>query len=198
MDAKVYEQIRNVATLPGIVCASYAMPDAHWGYGFSIGGVAAFDSDVGGVVAVGGIGFDLSCGVRSLHTALKRDDVETVKEASADALHRGTPAGVGSTGRIRLDADKMDSRLAGGTRWAVERGGMAGAVPAAVSEHAKRRQRDEMGTLGSGNHCLEIQHVAPYNPGSNHTLGFSSTALATELCAVRGLDRLSSRARPRQ
>ena len=86
MDEKVYEQVRNVATLPGIVKASYAMPDAHWGYGFPIGGVAAFDPDLGGVVSAGGVGFDISCGVRTLHTGLTRADIEPVKERLADAL----------------------------------------------------------------------------------------------------------------
>src|SRR5690606_36328203 len=101
MDEKVYEQVCNVATLPGIVRASYAMPDAHWGYGFPIGGVAAFDPDDGGVVSAGGVGFDISCGVRSLHIGLKREDVEPLKEQLANQLFRDVPAGVGSTGRIR-------------------------------------------------------------------------------------------------
>ena len=203
MDVKVYEQVRNVATLPGIVRASYAMPDAHWGYGFPIGGVAAFDADTGGVISAGGVGFDISCGVRSLHTALKRDDIETVKEALADALHREIPAGVGSTGRIRLDPDEMDAMLAGGARWAVERGYgeaedlerieehgcMAGAVPAEVSEHAKRRQRDEMGTLGSGNHYLEIQHVAEvYDHDIGRAFGLEPGDILTTIhCGSRGL-----------
>lgn len=203
MDVKVYEQVRNVATLPGIVRASYAMPDAHWGYGFPIGGVAAFDADTGGVISAGGVGFDISCGVRSLHTALKRDDIETVKEALADALHREIPAGVGSTGRIRLDPDEMDAMLAGGARWAVERGYgeaedlerieehgcMAGAVPAEVSEHAKRRQRDEMGTLGSGNHYLEIQHVAEvYDHDIARAFGLEPGDILTTIhCGSRGL-----------
>lgn len=173
MDSKVYEQVSNVAALPGIVRASYAMPDAHWGYGFPIGGVAAFDADAGGVVSAGGVGFDISCGVRSLHTGLKRAQIEPVKNVLADALFREIPAGLGSTGPIRLGADDMDAMLAGGAQWAVargygepqdlerieEHGCMAGAVPAAVSEHAKKRQRDEMGTLGSGNHYLEVQHI---------------------------------------
>ncbi|MFZ5539517.1 MAG: RtcB family protein [Pseudomonadota bacterium] len=174
MDEKVYEQVANVAKLPGIVAASYAMPDAHWGYGFPIGGVAAFDPDEGGVVSAGGVGFDISCGVRCLHTGLKSADVEACKTLLADALYARIPAGVGSTGAIRLSPSEMDSMLAGGARWAVERGYgsaedlerieergcMRGAQPEAVSEHAKKRQRDEMGTLGSGNHYLEVQRVA--------------------------------------
>jgi tRNA-splicing ligase RtcB (3'-phosphate/5'-hydroxy nucleic acid ligase) len=173
MDDKVFEQVANVAKLPGIVKASYAMPDAHWGYGFPIGGVAAFDAEHGGVVSAGGVGFDISCGVRCLHTRLKRDDVMVSQQALADALFAHIPAGMGSTGAIRLGAEAMDAMLAGGAQWAVkqgygqaedllrteEGGRMAGAQPQAVSDHAKRRQRDEMGTLGSGNHYLEVQHV---------------------------------------
>src|SRR5690606_13414695 len=122
MDDKVYDQVTNVATLPGIVKASFAMPDAHWGYGFPIGGVAAFDPDDGGVVSAGGVGFDISCGVRSLHTGLTLDEVRASQKALADQLFRDIPAGVGSTGRIRLDDDEMHAMLAGGARWAVERG----------------------------------------------------------------------------
>ncbi len=174
MDDKVVEQLCNVATLPGIVKAAYAMPDAHWGYGFPIGGVAAFDPDEGGVVSMGGVGFDISCGVRTLTTGVTADDVRAVQRALAEQLFRVVPAGVGSTGRIRLDPDAMDAMLTGGARWAVdsgygteadlerteERGRMAGAKSDAVSDRAKQRQRDEMGTLGSGNHYLEVQRVA--------------------------------------
>jgi tRNA-splicing ligase RtcB len=174
MDDKVYEQVVNVATLPGIVKGSFAMPDAHWGYGFPIGGVAAFDPDQGGVVSAGGVGFDISCGVRSLHTGLTLADLEPAKRALADVLFERIPAGMGSTGSIRLSADEMQAMLTGGAQWAVERGWgeradldrveehgrMLHAKPGEVSEQAKKRQRDEMGTLGSGNHYLEVQHVA--------------------------------------
>jgi tRNA-splicing ligase RtcB (3'-phosphate/5'-hydroxy nucleic acid ligase) len=174
MDEKVRTQISNVAMLPGIVRASYAMPDAHWGYGFPIGGVAAFDPADGGVISAGGVGFDISCGVRTLHTGLTITDVGPLKSAFADALFHAIPAGMGRTGAIRLSAAEMDAMLRGGARWAVdrgwgraedlerieERGCMMGADPAQVSERAKVRQRDEMGTLGSGNHYLELQHVA--------------------------------------
>src|SRR5688572_630142 len=100
MDDKVLEQVSNVAKLPGIVRASYAMPDAHWGYGFPIGGVAAFDPDAGGVVSAGGVGFDISCGVRTLTTGLVVEDILGVQKALADELSRSVPAGVGSTGRL--------------------------------------------------------------------------------------------------
>ncbi len=173
MDQKVYQQTVNVATLPGIVQASYAMPDAHWGYGFPIGGVAAFDPDAGGVVSAGGVGFDISCGVRCLHTGLVRADVLAVQEQLADALFARIPAGLGSTGIVHLNAQEMDAMLVGGAKWAVaqgwgtsedlerieEHGQMLHAKPVRVSDQAKKRQRDEMGTLGSGNHYLEVQQV---------------------------------------
>ncbi|MEN8213819.1 MAG: RtcB family protein [Pseudomonadota bacterium] len=172
MDDKVYEQITNVATLPGIVGAAYAMPDAHWGYGFPIGGVAAFDTG-DGVISAGGVGFDISCGVRTLHTGLTPGMVIDNQRQLADTLFRRIPAGLGSTGTIHLNRSEMDAMLSGGARWAVERGYgeerdlerieehgvMAGADPGEVSEHARKRQRSEMGTLGSGNHYLEVQRV---------------------------------------
>jgi tRNA-splicing ligase RtcB (3'-phosphate/5'-hydroxy nucleic acid ligase) len=173
MDRKVYEQAVNVAALPGIVKASYAMPDAHWGYGFPIGGVAAFDPEEGGVVSAGGVGFDISCGVRCLHTGLSREDIMKIQAPLAHELSRAIPAGLGSTGEIRLGDKEMDAMLSGGAAWAVqrgwgeeadlerieERGQMKHAKPGNVSAQAKKRQRDEMGTLGSGNHYLEIQEV---------------------------------------
>ena len=174
MDDKVGVQIRNVASLPGIVAAAYAMPDAHWGYGFPIGGVAAFDPEQGGVVSAGGVGFDISCGVRLLTMGVSAAEIRRVQEPLAHELSRAIPAGVGSHGRILLDEAQMTAMLAGGAGWAVaegyglaedlerieERGTMAGATPDAVSEKARRRQQDEMGTLGSGNHYLEVQEVA--------------------------------------
>lgn len=173
MDDKVFEQTANVATLPGIVKASFAMPDAHWGYGFPIGGVAAFDPDRGGVISAGGVGFDVSCGVRTMLTGLRVSEVVSVQKPLADALFETVPAGVGSKGKIALDTASMDAMLQGGAAWAVdsgwgvtrdlerieEHGQMSGADPACVSDKAKKRQRREMGTLGSGNHYLEIQAV---------------------------------------
>ena len=172
MDDKVYEQVTNVAKLPGIVKASYAMPDAHWGYGFPIGGVAAFDPEEG-MISAGGVGFDISCGVRALKTGLSKQDIEAVKHNLADALEWFIPAGVGSTGSIKLSMREMDDMLRGGAQWAVkqgwgesadlqhieEQGCMEGAVPSDVSDQAKKRQQKEMGTLGSGNHYLEVQYV---------------------------------------
>jgi tRNA-splicing ligase RtcB len=173
MDNKVHEQMTNVAMLPGIQKASFAMPDAHWGYGFPIGGVAAFDPDEGGVVSAGGVGFDVSCGVRTLLTGLTALEIESVKEQLADTLFRAIPAGVGSTGKLHLNLEEMDAMLTGGAKWAVEQGyglredlerieehgQMKHAKPGEVSEQAKKRQRDEVGTLGSGNHYLEVQNV---------------------------------------
>ncbi len=203
MDDKVYEQVCNVATLPGIVRASYALPDAHWGYGFPIGGVAAFDPNESGVVSAGGVGFDISCGVRTLHTGLTLEDVEPKKKELADQLFRDIPAGVGSTGRIRLSESELDAMLTGGAQWAVEqgygeqadlerieeRGRMHGADPECVSERARARQRDQMGTLGSGNHYLEIQHVVEiYDEKIAAVYGLSQGAiLATIHCGSRGL-----------
>ncbi len=203
MDDKVREQIRNVATLPGIVKAAWTMPDAHWGYGFPIGGVAAFHPDEGGVVSAGGVGFDISCGVRTLITGLRREDVAQRAERLADALFANIPAGVGSTGRIRLNAEQMDAMLEGGASWAVgqgygwpedlerieEHGRMDGAQPEHVSAHAKKRQRDEVGTLGSGNHYLEVQHVAAiHEPRIAEVFGLREGDVVVSIhCGSRGL-----------
>jgi tRNA-splicing ligase RtcB len=199
----VYEQAVNVAKLPGIVKASYAMPDAHWGYGFPIGGVAAFDPEAGGVVSAGGVGFDISCGVRCLHTRLARADVLAVQKTLADALYHRIPAGVGSTGAIRLGAEEMDAMLAGGAQWAVERGWgepadlerveehgrMLHAKPGEVSPQAKKRQRDEMGTLGSGNHYLEVQEVtAVHDARIARVFGLAPGDIVVMIhCGSRGL-----------
>ena len=203
MDDKVPEQVANVATLPGIVKASFAMPDAHWGYGFPIGGVAAFDPDEGGVVSAGGVGFDISCGVRTLLSGLTRAQVEPVKRLLADTLAERIPAGLGSTGPLRLSAEEMDAMLRGGARWAVERGYgrpedlerteehgvMAGADPRQVSDAAKRRQRDEIGTLGSGNHYLEVQHVVElFDRAAAESFGLHAGDVVVSIhCGSRGL-----------
>lgn len=203
MDHKVYEQICNVAMLPGIVQAAYAMPDAHWGYGFPIGGVAAFDPDEGGVISAGGVGFDISCGVRSLHTGLQVQDIQAHKHALAEALFYQIPAGVGSTGTIHLTHPEMNAMLSGGAQWAVaqgygneadlqrteEHGCMAGAQPECVSEKAKQRQRNEMGTLGSGNHYLEVQHVTRvYDQAIAGVYGIAEGDVLISIhCGSRGL-----------
>ncbi|HBR09661.1 RtcB family protein [Candidatus Bipolaricaulota bacterium] len=165
-------QIKNVAALPGIVSASIAMPDLHPGYGFPIGGVGAFLCKEG-VVAVGGIGFDINCGVRLLTTPLVRNELAGKEKRVADDLFRTVPAGLGSKGDFRLSPAEVDVLLCQGARFAVEKGYgtpvdlqfieeegmMAGADPAAVSIKAKQRVFRQMGTLGSGNHYLEIQYI---------------------------------------
>ena len=203
MDDKVLEQVRNVAMLPGIVGASYAMPDAHWGYGFPIGGVAAFDPERGGVVSGGGVGFDISCGVRTLLTDLRLPDIEAKKSALADALFAHVPAGVGSTGKITLDDREMTAMLSGGARWAIERGYgalpdlerieergvMQGSQPEEVSRRARKRQRKEMGTLGSGNHYLEVQEVdAAFDQEIAAAFGLRVGQIVVSIhCGSRGL-----------
>ncbi|MBI2719720.1 MAG: RtcB family protein [Rhizobiales bacterium] len=203
MDDKVYEQAANVATLPGIVKASYAMPDAHWGYGFPIGGVAAFDAEARGVVSAGGVGFDISCGVRTMLTGLTVKDVLPVQKAIADSLSRQIPAGVGSEGAITLDPPGMDAMLRGGAAWAItqgwgeegdlerieEKGTMSQARPDCVSDHAKQRQRREMGTLGSGNHYLEVQAVAEIlDDEAAAAFGLTRDAVVVTIhCGSRGL-----------
>ncbi len=203
MDDKVFTQLCNVAKLPGLATPVYAMPDAHWGYGFPIGGVAAFDAQDGGVVSAGGVGFDISCGVRTLHTGLKPSDLDPISEVLADALFSGIPAGVGSQGSIRLSDAEMDDMLLGGAKWAIsrgygkkddlerteERGRVAGAVPEHVSEHAKKRQRREMGTLGSGNHYLEVQRVAEiFVPQDAAALELATDDIVVSIhCGSRGL-----------
>lgn len=202
MDEKVCEQLSQVAMLPGILDAAYAMPDAHWGYGFPIGGVAAFDAEEG-VISAGGVGFDISCGVRTLLTGLRLADIEPVKQRLADVLAARIPAGLGSTGGLRLSAAEMDAMLLGGARWAVargygveadlgrieEQGCVAGADPRQVSEQAKRRQRDEMGTLGSGNHYLEVQVVTSVpDPVKARAFGLGEgDVVVTIHCGSRGL-----------
>ncbi len=203
LDPKVCEQLANVATLPGIVGAAYAMPDAHWGYGFPIGGVAAFDAEAGGVVCAGGVGFDISCGVRTLTTGLHRDEAVAVQARLADALFRAIPAGVGSTGIVRLSGAEMDAMLSEGARWALargygepgdleyceERGCMPDARPDQVSERARERQRAETGTLGSGNHYLEVQAVTRiYDEAAARAFGLEPDAVVVSIhCGSRGL-----------
>lgn len=203
MDEKVYDQVCNVACLPGIVKASFAMPDAHWGYGFPIGGVAAFDPSLGGVVSAGGVGFDISCGVRTILTGLSKEEFAPYKSKIADELFRVIPAGVGSHGDILLDAHQMDAVLEGGAEWAVHKGyGIAsdldriemhgraeGADPSQVSEFAKKRQRNEMGTLGSGNHYLEVQEVREiYDENVAAAYGLRLGDIVVSLhCGSRGL-----------
>lgn len=173
IDEKAKEQIINVACLPGIVKASMAMPDAHWGYGFPIGGVAAMDSEQNGVISMGGVGFDGGCGVKTLTTGLTLEEVRPNLKEFLKILFDTVPAGLGIRGKITLSESDMDTVLEIGAKWAVEQGyGTAedlvhiedggcveGANSAFVSQKARQRERGEIGTLGSGNHYLEIQYV---------------------------------------
>jgi tRNA-splicing ligase RtcB len=165
-------QVVNVACLPGIQRASLAMADVHPGYGFPIGGVGAFDIHEG-VVSMAGVGYDINCGVRTLRTGLTREQVEPDKEKLADALWSTVPAGLGSKGDIRLTTKQMDDLLVQGAAWVVERGYglpedleyveergcIGGADPSTVSVKAKERELEQIGSLGSGNHYLEVQWV---------------------------------------
>ncbi|MDE1820247.1 MAG: RtcB family protein [Euryarchaeota archaeon] len=167
------EQLANVATLPGILGSSLAMPDIHFGYGFPVGGVAAFDLTEG-VVSPGGIGYDINCGVRLIRTDLTAVEVRTRLRELTRALFEAVPSGVGSKGGVRLDHSELDKVLEGGARWAVEQGygvgedlehqeehgNLAGAVASRVSARAHERGLKQLGTLGSGNHFLEVQEVA--------------------------------------
>ena len=165
-------QVADVATLPGIVGASLAMPDVHWGYGFPVGGVAAMDAREG-VISPGGIGFDINCGVRLLRSDLGEADVRPRLAALADAFFAAVPSGVGSRLGRKLARQELEAVLVEGAGWAVdrghgtaddldrteERGRLAGADPDAVSARARERGADQLGTLGSGNHFLELQVV---------------------------------------
>ncbi|ABB74206.1 tRNA-splicing ligase RtcB [Nitrosospira multiformis ATCC 25196] len=203
MDDKVLEQIANVASLPGLVGAAMTMPDAHWGYGFPIGGVAAFDAEQGGVISAGGVGFDISCGIRCLRSNLNLEDAVEHFPQLGKALFRAIPAGVGEEGEIKLNPEQLDQVMHGGAHWAVqqgygtpadldyveEQGRVAGAIPENVSELAKKRQRGEMGTLGSGNHYLEVQVVDRiFDPGVALALGLHEGQILISIhCGSRGL-----------
>jgi tRNA-splicing ligase RtcB len=203
MDEKVREQAVNVAMLPGIQVASFAMPDAHWGYGFPIGGVAAFDPDEGGIISMGGVGFDISCGVRTMKTGLTGEEVRPKLTMLVDRLFSGVPAGVGSEGGIRLSFSQIDEMLLGGAVWAVkqgygakddleyieEHGKIEGAEPDNVSDTAKKRQYREMGTLGSGNHYLEVQTVTDiYDEQTALAMGLQKDDVVISVhCGSRGL-----------
>ncbi|MBI5744919.1 MAG: RtcB family protein [Elusimicrobia bacterium] len=172
LEAAALDQAANIATLPGLAGPALAMPDIHTGYGFPIGGVAAFDAR-DGVISPGGVGYDINCGVRLLAGALAWRDLEKHKEVLAAALRSAVPAGVGTGGGLRLEKRTQEAPLVKGAAWAVERGlgrpedldraesagALPGADPGAISRRALERGRDQLGTLGSGNHFLEVQEV---------------------------------------
>ena len=170
---KAAQQVADVATLPGIVKHSLAMPDIHWGYGFPIGGVAATDIEAGGVISPGGVGFDIACGVRLVRTNLKESDVKPKLKTLVYALYNDIPAGVGSKGDIKVTAKEERKLLVEGSKWVVdhgygrqedleyteEHGAINGADPDKVSDRAYERGKQQSGTLGSGNHFLEVQVI---------------------------------------
>ena len=203
-DDRCLEQVVNVATLPGIVEASYAMPDVHWGYGFPIGGVAATDVDAGGVVSPGGVGFDISCGVRLLTVSMQRSELGSRLSRLMDQLMRDVPHGAGPGGIWHLSGPReLDAILCGGSRLAVERGhGVArdldrcedrglldGADAGAISARAKERGLPQMGSLGSGNHFLEVQAVdAVYDEVAATAFGLREGQVCVMIhCGSRGL-----------
>ncbi len=191
-DDPTLDQVANVACLPGIVGASLAMPDAHWGYGFPIGGVAAFDADEG-VVSPGGVGYDINCGVRLLRSSLRRDEVVPRRRELVDALFAALPTGVGSHRRDeRLTPREERAVLTRGAAWAVDHGfgwasdlevleaggALPGADPDAVSERALERGRAQLGTVGSGNHFVEVGYVAEvWDPADAAALGLEEGAV---------------------
>ena len=187
-EEQVFQQVANVAFLPGIVDYSLAMPDIHWGYGFPIGGVAATRIK-DGVVSPGGVGFDINCGVRLLRTNLTEKEVRPKIKQLIDELYINIPSGVGSTGKIRVSEKELDQVLIKGSRWALERGYgeaedivvteesgcMRGANPDKVSSKAKKRGVPQLGTLGSGNHFLEVEVVDEiYDRDAATTMGISN------------------------
>ncbi|HEY9867826.1 MAG TPA: RtcB family protein, partial [Candidatus Obscuribacterales bacterium] len=196
------EQAANVATLPGIVDHALAMADMHQGYGFPIGGVAAMDLETG-VVSPGGVGFDINCGVRLLTSPLRIEQVRPCLEELVAELYKNVPAGTGSDGKITLSIKELDRVLALGCQWAVEQGyatlgdldhteeygKMKGADPSAVSDRAKKRGHTQLGTLGSGNHFLEVQQVEQiFEPELAGAFGlFTGQVCVMIHCGSRGL-----------
>ncbi|MFX1515910.1 MAG: RtcB family protein [Promethearchaeota archaeon] len=195
-------QIMNVAQLPGIQKGMLAMSDVHPGYGFPIGGVAAFDVDEG-VVSMAGVGYDINCGVRTMLTDLTRNDLEAKKKAIISELFNNVPAGLGKPGKINLEINKVDELLIGGAPYVVEmgygteddlahseeNGVIKGANPANVSFKAKKRQYNQIGTLGSGNHYLELQIVDKiFDEVAAKAFGlFQDQVIISLHCGSRGL-----------
>ncbi|MBF0329068.1 MAG: RtcB family protein [Nitrospirae bacterium] len=185
LEPQAIEQVANVATLPGIVGSALAMPDIHTGYGFTIGGVAAFDMQEG-IISPGGVGYDINCGVRLMRSNLDKKQIQPHIKELVNALYNEIPTGVGSKGKIRLGSDDEKSLVVKGARWAVEHGMgevsdlanieshgcMEGADPSVISKKTFERGRSQQGTLGSGNHFLELQYVdAIYDDKAANALG---------------------------
>jgi tRNA-splicing ligase RtcB len=196
------QQVRNVACLPGIVKASYAMPDIHWGYGFPIGGVAAFDVD-DGVISPGGVGYDIACGVRLIRSDLPAAELRPRLPELLHELSRAVPTGTGRGGGVEPDRGDLELILRHGARWAVERGygtasdlerqedegALEGAEPGDVSERAYQRGRNTLGSLGAGNHFLEVQEVVETpDPETAARFGLEPGSVAVMVhCGSRGL-----------
>jgi len=201
LEAGAVQQLAHVATMPGIVGRSLAMPDIHWGYGFPIGGVAAFSLDEG-VISPGGVGFDINCGVRLLSTPLKEDELVKKREL-IEHLFKAVPTGVGGKSTLRLSGRSLEGMLLEGSSWAVHQGYgvdediimceqagcMKEADPAAVSQKARQRGMPQSGTLGSGNHFLEIQAVREiYDPEAARAFGVLPGQICIMIhCGSRGL-----------
>lgn len=203
VEDRAVEQVANVATLPGIVKASYAMPDIHWGYGFPIGGVAATDVDAGGVVSPGGVGFDISCGVRLIRSNLEWTDVRPKIRDLVTTLGRRVPRGTGKGGRLALSGKEMERVLAEGVGFPIsvgigtdedaelceDDGVLEWARPEFVSERAKERAANQLGSLGGGNHFLEVQEVQEIHDGdAARTMGLAAGQVCVMLhSGSRGL-----------
>jgi len=204
MDDGVFEQVTNVACLPGIVRAALCMPDGHWGYGFPIGGVAAFDAE-DGVISPGGIGFDINCGMRLIRTGLSEGEVRPRITELIDALFEAVPSGVGAKGFVRLTEESFRRVMVQGAGWCVAhgygwpedlermegQGCLPGADPAHVSARAVSRGMEQLGTLGSGNHYLEIQVVREggiHDPAAARALGIEAPGQVFVMlhCGSRG------------
>ena len=199
---KTIEQIKNVASLPGIIGYSFAMPDAHQGYGFPIGGVAAFDLEKG-VISPGGVGYDINCSVRLMKTNLTREDVEGKKEEIAETLFREIPSGVGGKGKIILKDKELNEVLERGINWVIEKGfgekedleyvEEKGCMEEARVENVSRRARSrglaQLGTLGAGNHFLEVQYVDEIlDEKTAETFGLKKNQICIMIhCGSRGL-----------
>ncbi len=202
LDETTLAQARDIASLPGVIAPVCIMPDAHSGYGFPIGGVGAFD-DKHGVISAGGVGFDISCGVRTLTTGLTRQDLILCGENLADKLFKHVPSGTGTGGDIRLDSDSIDEMLLGGAAWAIsqrmgvpqdlahiEKNGRCDfAKPSKVSIKAKQRMANQLGSLGSGNHYLEVQYIESiYDAKIADGFGLAKDDVVISIhCGSRGL-----------